>query len=82
MYQRLPLLAQHLDVQLGVLEGLSELSAFALDGDDAVVDRRPDALGDLHLQTRVNRLHFWLSFFVSLKKITFKLKREKSGSEG
>jgi len=31
------LLAQHLDVELGVLEGLLENAAFALDGDDAVV---------------------------------------------
>jgi len=52
-----PLFAEHLDVQLGVLKGLTEESTLALDGDDAVVDRRRDILGDLHLQARVNGLH-------------------------
>jgi len=61
------LLSQHLDVQLGVLEGLAEDPALALDGDDAVVDARLDSLGDLHLQTRVNGLHFY-SFFSRLNK--------------
>merc|ERR1711915_271908 len=50
-------LAEHLDVELGVLEGLLESSAFAGDSDDAVVHRALDVLGNLHLKARVNRLH-------------------------
>jgi len=44
------LLAEHLDVQLGVLEGLAKHAALALDSDDTVVDRRRDILGDLDLK--------------------------------
>jgi len=51
------LLAEHFDVQLGVLEGLAKDSAFALNRNDAVVHRRRDVLRDLHLQARVNGLH-------------------------
>ena len=40
-----------------MLEGFSQHTAFAGDGNDAVVDRRADTLGNLHLQARVNRLH-------------------------
>merc|ERR1711989_138003 len=53
----IPLLAEHLDVQLGVLEGLAKHAALALDSDDTVVDRRRDILGDLDLKARVNGLH-------------------------
>jgi len=56
------LLAEHLDVELGVLEGLPEHAAFAGDGDDAVVHRAFDIFRDLHLQARVNRLHLEISF--------------------
>jgi len=51
------LLAEHLDVQLGVLEGLAKESSLALNGDNAVVHRGRDAFRDLHLQARVNGLH-------------------------
>jgi len=44
------LLAEHLDVQLGVLEGLAKHTALALDSDDAVVHRRRDIFGDLDLK--------------------------------
>jgi len=45
------LFAEHLDVQLGVLEGLAKDTALALDGDDAVIHRRRNVFGDFHLQT-------------------------------
>ena len=40
-----------------MLEGLTEESSLALNGDNAVVHRGRDAFRDLHLQARVNGLH-------------------------
>jgi len=57
-----PLFSDHLDVQLGVLEGLSENSPLALDGDGSVVHRRRNIFGNLQLQARVNGLHFYFFF--------------------
>jgi len=62
------LLSQHLDVELGVLKGLAENSALALDGDDAVVDGRSDPLRDFHLQARVNGLHLFKSILLLRQK--------------
>jgi len=62
-----PLSAEHLDVQLGVFEGLAKHSTLPLDGDDAVIHRRPDVRGDFHLQARVNGLHFLKFFFYSFR---------------